>query len=360
MREEQLSVLDRVATAVRAPEPSYDGFLRGRRRRQRHRRLAAGLALSVLVIAAGLFVDLSRRDGTHATRPIDTGPTPTTAPDTRSMLLPPEGLPPSRPETGEVVASIWFSHLNAAFGRERLSQVYVYADGRLIWLTDDDVPGGVAEEHLTADEVEAVRARFLATGVFDTDGAADGEVWAACACFLWVRDGNQLRSTEVPDPGAVRRYDDAVNDRVDQLVAEVMSLRPSLVSGSGTDQPAPQPYVPDRYRVCVVGAGEHAPTPVPDAPSVLHRRLPRELARLLAGVRTGVEPTSSAFACDRLTMDDTRTLVQGLVDEPGIELPVGSEGLTFAVSPRGPVREEVFLLLTPILPHGEAPGTYLG
>lgn len=358
MREGEFGVLDRYTPFVDAPTPSFDRFLGGRRRRQRHRRVAAGLALAVLVVAAGVFVDLGRGDGTSSHRPIGPGPVPTTTPASRSMLLLPAGRAPSRPASGEVVASIWFSHLNGDFGGWRLSQVYLYADGRLLWL-DDEVPGGVAEQQIGVDEVGRVRREFLASGLFDPDQPVDEETWAACACFLWVRDGGQLRSTELPDPGLDRRHDAAIDRRVEALIDTVTSLSPSLPPGTDSPDPDLTPYVPTHYRVCVMRPTEHAPSPLPDAARVLRQRLPRELARLLAGVRPGVEPLSASLACDRLTTDATRRLAAGLIAEPDVEVAPDS-GLGFSLPPRGAVHEAIYLTIAPILPHGETPGTSLG
>jgi hypothetical protein len=357
MSDDRLSVLDPLATMLEAPEPSFEGFLRRRRRRHRHQRIAAGLAVAVLLGAGSLVVHAAQGDTAGTNVPAGPGPVPTTAPVRDALLLPPEGAPPSQPETGEVVASIWWSEFSTEVAGGWPSQIYLYADGRLLWLPDDDVPGGIVERHLSADDVERVRSEFLATGLFDPDHPANQEAWSACECFLWVRDGGRLLSTVLPDSDLNYQSDPEVDRQVDQLIASVTALDPSLPPGSESDDPDLRPYVPSRYRVCVTGVGQGAPEALSDAARVLRRRLPSELARLLAGVRT--DPLSPEFACDALTMEEARELVDGLATVEDAE-PIGTFDPGFLLAPRGAVAEEVGIVFSPILPHGQVSGTYMG
>ena len=109
--------------------------------------------------------------------------------------------------------------------------------------------------------------------------------------------------------------------------------------------------MPSRYGVCVYGVGEHAPDPLPNAPTVLRQRLPKELARLLAGVLAGVNPDFAEYACDQLAPEEARELGQGLAAEEDVELP-SEFGSSFVLLPRGAVQEETAIELSAILPDG--------
>jgi hypothetical protein len=163
-------------------------------------------------------------------------------------------------------------------------------------------------------------------------------------------------STVLPDSDLNHQSDPQVDRQVDQLIAFVTALHPSLPPGSESDNPDLRPYVPSRYRVCVTGVGQGGPEALSDAARVLRQRLPSELARLLAGVRT--DPLSPEFACDALTMEETRELVERLATVEGAE-PIGFDP-GFVLAPRGAVAEDVGIVFSPILPHGQVPGMYMG
>jgi hypothetical protein len=98
MSDDRFGTLDQYAALIEAPEPSFEGFLRRRRRQRRNKGITAGVALAVLVIAGSLFIGAGRDDGTGTNLPVGPGPLPTTAPAVDPEMFPPEGAPPSLPD----------------------------------------------------------------------------------------------------------------------------------------------------------------------------------------------------------------------------------------------------------------------
>jgi hypothetical protein len=168
-------------------------------KRRTRRRVAIIAAVAAAAVATAVFVR-TENDRVDVGPPAHQGsvPAPTTtvplvAPVAPAERLPAEGATLSTPETGEVVAAA--AHIHR--GSYRL-----YADGRLIRISDADYPGrGFVEQRLSPAGVAAVRQAFLATGMFDpgqpaTEVEAPPPLPGGCMC---VRDddGRLLARTDL-------------------------------------------------------------------------------------------------------------------------------------------------------------------
>ncbi len=89
------------------------------------------------------------------------------------------------PAVGQLVLHLqtWSSGIDPDF-----VELAVYADGRVIWVTDERV--GYVEQRLTPEGVERLRSKAISTGLFERDGALaiDGVGWGN----IKVRDGDRL------------------------------------------------------------------------------------------------------------------------------------------------------------------------
>lgn len=135
-----------------APSPS---MFRRIRRRQTGTVLMAAAAAGTIAIAgiAGLGATRASEQtpvlpGPTETGPTETGPAATGAMEVDFAWLPPKGAEPSTPAEGKLVAEDGGIH--------PWRYVQVYADGRVIWLTEATT--GWLERRLTPEGVELVRS----------------------------------------------------------------------------------------------------------------------------------------------------------------------------------------------------------
>ncbi len=180
--------------------------------------------------------------------------------------LPLEGAQPSSPGSGRLVLSY--------HGRPELrgfpgvfvpvNQVWVYADGRVIWRQEGGPSGvgalatGLLERRLTPDGVDLVRSKVLETGLFERVlylRSAHGLVWGA----IRIHDGETLVGAawccfitdKLPPafpeavPTATRVQATALS-RLTELLADLPSSLPAEVWGS----PELSAHVPSSYAVC--------------------------------------------------------------------------------------------------------------
>lgn len=173
MSHDRFDVLERFVPLVDAPTPSFDRFLRRRDRKQRRRRISAGVVgVAVFVVGVVLVATVGGvQPSTTPSHPVPSGSTGSTVPSPEDRVgfigLPPEGAAPSTPEVGELVLQ--------AIGRcapgGGFCHVWLYADGRLIWIMDGSLPyganehtTGLLEQRLTPAGVELVVSEFLSSG----------------------------------------------------------------------------------------------------------------------------------------------------------------------------------------------------
>jgi hypothetical protein len=125
-------VLERVRSSFPDPEMPFEGILRRRDKRQRRRRIAAGVVgIAVFVAAVWIVTSVSSLDRSEksvvpaGTGPAVTGPT-VPYPQWGGFGLPPEGAVRSPQETGKLIAEF------PGIGCCPTGWLVVYADGRVI------------------------------------------------------------------------------------------------------------------------------------------------------------------------------------------------------------------------------------
>jgi hypothetical protein len=220
--------------------------------------------------------------------------------------LPPEGAPPSTPRHGELVLHYFGEQFTHWY------QVWLYADGRLIWQREgnlregaNEYSTGFLEQRLTPEGVRLLERR--------------GSAEAALFGFPW----------RPPYPASW------------------------LPPRAWEDVPI-RGYMPSRYAVCYQGLQR------PIDPSRILTWLPAPAADLLRAGRfdpTSLEGWLRGFGggCSLVTTEDARVIAEaferfGLGQDEQFQT---MYALTYHVTPRGAIRNETVIRFEPILPHGE-------
>jgi hypothetical protein len=347
------SLLERELRRFAEPDDAFGRLLLRRDRQRRRKRIAAGsVGIAFFVAAVWLVVGGSIGIG-HP--PIPGGTTSgvtATSPSTSTervgfVGLPPEGATPSSPVHGELVLSFYGG---TTAGPQARTRVRVYADGRIIWQRDADLPFGAnrtstgfLEQRLTRKGVALLTTRVISTGLFDRD--RDLSTPFDIACYNSVRSlirGQLVRITyrrstctdDATRPATPRQA--AVLHRLDGLLADPASWLPA----DAWRDPMIRPFVPSRFAVCT-----STPAPVDDVLSAL----PPTTADLLRDRSDRISrwgPTNGR--CFDLTTDDARAVVRSL-ELAGYQPSERDDAnaLTYQVA-------DVFLLFAPYMPDGEA------
>lgn len=209
--------------------------------------------------------------------------------------LPPEGAPLSTPETGELVLS--FGGRPNAIGL-KFHRVWVYSDGRLIWIREGNLPfgastgsTGVLEQRLTPLGVELMRSE-ASTGLHEDDPDRwhkPGVLWGG----IKVRDGEQLVDVKWLDPELPGRLADPT----------------SWLPASAWEDQRIGGYVPSRHAVCLEPSGLIDVLPDPTKELILTR------ANRIAGPARNSEDLRCPY---RVTTEDARAIIATL-DEAGLQ-----------------------------------------
>jgi hypothetical protein len=398
------TLLERGFADATPPPDGFERMLRRRDRKRRNQRIAAGVVgIAVFVAAVWIVTSVGSLD---RTQPAVTGPTASPAPDlgpvpesyqpdpslsrVNVLDLPPEGAPPSSPKHGELVLSV--DGRGMAAGRA-LTHMYLYADGRLIWWREGDLPAGadehaILEQRLTPEGVELMRSEVISSGLFDRDlvfmgGEADPDplpFWGNMA----VRDGDRMvglqlgwvyfSTEELCEPDAESCEGDTIMTAEQERALELLDARladpASWLPASAWADQGIKIYVPTTYRVCYGGTTEtierdrllHAiQGPVQELLEA--RDAENERFNMYISFGEWVDGVRVTGYCSELTTEEARDVVRGL-DDAGFEreqLP------TYANGPSGweyahATFEYIFsvpepagtaaLWIDPYLPHG--------
>jgi hypothetical protein len=325
MSDYRFDVLERFERLVKAPEPSFEGFLRRRDRKRRNQRIAAGVvAIAIFVTPVALMVATGEWSGRTQT-PADTSPT--VQPDPPDPIgvglfgLPPKGATPSAPERGELVLGLGFGHTDGDAGRFSL---HVYADGRVIWQRLSNPQTGLIEQRLTPVGVELVRNEALSTGFFEHDRVllgAGGLHYGG----IEVRDGGRLVQLAWGDAGFEEGIDSVATtptpeqvrtlERLDARLEDLTSWLPA----SAWDDPEFKAYVPSRYQVCYMYVSDGEPIGRLRVLEVL----PAPVEDLLRTVETTQSypngfRDSNPFWCSVVSIEQARELAAVMEDAGGL------------------------------------------
>ena len=346
MRDDRFDVLERLAPLFKAPEPSFEGFIRRRDRKRRNQRIAAGVVAIAIFVAPVVWIATNDRPSGHTETSVGNAPTvgnaPSVAPDDADQVgligLPPEGATPSTPRRGALVLSFFFGHTFSDGGR---FQVEMYADGRLIsWRFVDNVDieqRGRVEQRLTPEGVELVRSEVISTGLFDHDLPHLASEYGLYFGQIDVRNGDRLvrvtwgdccghaesaKARQRPTPEQASAL-----QRLDERLADPTSWLPA----SAWEDPEIKPYVASRYSVCYE---EGAPQQL--GASRLLTLLPRPAEDLLrAQDRRREEYTNLAgsfvYWCSDVTTEEARALAQ-ILQDAGIGQDVFGDQLSYEIS----------------------------
>jgi hypothetical protein len=301
------ATLDRVLPAAPGSADWDDVMNRFGAHRGHRRRRVVAVAAAALVIVAGT----ASAFGTVRDFFLDRG----------FIGLPPTGATPSNPESGELVVN--FYGRSTTLGGS-LSRVWVYADGRMIWHREGEVPegankrtSGFLEQRLTAEGVELLRSEVLATGLFGHDLTLVSPRFRKHDAFwglVQVRNGNRPIRITWEDPRIDREKDEGTIATPEQVSALVQV--DALVTDAASWLPASaweireiRAYVPSRYAVCFAGR------PLIE-PSRLLPLIP-EPARGLLRAREFAPHERSGY-CSDLTTEEARALREAL-NAAGVE-----------------------------------------
>jgi hypothetical protein len=355
MRPDRFDVLERFAPLFEASQPSFEGFLRRRDRKRRNQRISAGV-VAIAVFVAAVWI-LATGWPFARTTPAAPGPTVPPAPTRVGFIgLPPKEATPSTPKHGELVLSL-YGRSTTEGGRTR---IYVYADGRVIWDQEGDLPyganpvtTGLLEQRLTPQGVERIRSEIISTGLFGHDLqllSMYGVIWGD----VRVREGDRLIDVSWSNPDIYPQdpRTDATPEqaraleRLDALLTHPESWLPA----SAWEDQAIQAYVPSSYAVCYSGSDR------PLEASVILPLLPPSAEDLLRGKeRTGYDVgISYRIFCSDVTTEEARALVQTL-DDAGLALDDRSieNRLGYLAKAPSSFHTDVLIYLEPSLPDGE-------
>ncbi len=157
--------------------------------------------------------------------------------------LPPEGATPSTPERGELVVEF----LCCQGGTEGLPNlILVYADGRLIWERQGDLPEGanefdtgLLEQRLTPEGVELIRSEVLSARLPEQN--------PECFTGTRVRDRGRLVTIGVCGGETLTQAQIDALSGLDDRLYDVASWLPE----SAWEDRTIRGYVPSRFQVCM-------------------------------------------------------------------------------------------------------------
>jgi hypothetical protein len=333
-----------------------------RERAGRRRRLvAAAVVAAAVLLIVGVVLLQQAGDDHIRTRPA--GPASTTPTPPGSVMTAPTTTPgdasteaPLLPESAPSVAGT--SELVASVQTYNGASYYLYADGRLLWSSPQELepsvapqpvwPDGYVEQRLTAEGVERVRSQFLASGLFDS--AQPPSECKELAVCVRADDGRLLSTVRSQSAEA------------DQLLAYLKTLDSSLPDAEWADKEI-KPYVAPEFAVCLqVFVANNKIVQVPPDLSVLLPLFPTRAAELLGREPTATHPHHQGGTCFEMTLAEARTLeneflspsVGGLHEYYGIV--IGITDAFDAIEPAAPGGKPegnaAYISFDPLFPDG--------
>jgi hypothetical protein len=345
-------LLERVMDRVELRPFTLEGFHDRRDRKRRNQRIAAGVVGIAVFVAAVLIVTTGGR--LDLSKPAVSGPLPSER--VGFIGLPPKGAPPSTPAHGELVLS-----LNGGTTAGPRSKIFVFADGRLIWQREANLPYGAnasstgfLEQRLSPEGVELLRSEALSSGLFDDNLTVDIAKPIPFYNAIQVRNGDRLvRVTYHQDSGVHRLATAEQESRILRLAARLADPASWLPASAWLDREI-KAYVPSTFQVC------YGPT------SNMHVNENRILSLfptpaedlLRAAPETHVTNDYGPFGCRDMTTEAARALARTL-DDAGFDRDpfLNTSVLDYAFEPSvaiapGPIENTITISFEPYLPHG--------
>lgn len=350
---ETRELLERVGNRFAFPEQAYERLARRRDRKQRNRRLAAGV-VGIAIFVAAIWIVTSGGISDRGLTPAGTGPSvgPIVGAPIGVVGLPPEGATPSVPARGELVVGFLFGHSAGDPGRFGL---HLYADGRVIWqrLTSER-DGGLVEQVLTPEGVELVRSEVLSSGLFDRDAVHLVSTYGLYFGEVRVRDGDRLLRVTWGDIGPDDAPEEpATPEQVSALEALDARLEDltSWLPASAWEDREPKPFVASRYSVCLeTDQGVRLEAALVTLPPAGAGQL-RGLGWTHQVVETSPPASPIDVWCSSVTTEDARLLAKAIDDADtayGVRRDVF--GLRYSFEQRDVDTADVTLSLEPALP----------
>ncbi len=353
------TMLERGVGGATPPPDGFERMLRRRDRKRRNQRIMAGVVGFAVFVAAVWIVTTAGRSIAPRRLPT-TGPAvPSDAERVGFIGVPPEGATPSGPESGELVISLYGST-----GGPR-TRLWVFADGRLIWQQDANLPEGAneqstgyLEQRLTPAGVELLRSEIVSTGLFDDDLALAGVSGPEPFLTIRVRSGDRFVRLNYGWPGWVKDGTPIATAAQASALAWVddrLTDPGSWLPASAWQDQEIRAYVPSRFQVCY---GPNANLHV-DASRILSLLPPPVEDLLRAAPRTDAPNHVVMIGCHDVTTEEARALADAL-DRAGLtKSPIENAwALGYRFEPRtpiapGPIENTVFISFEPYLPDGE-------
>jgi hypothetical protein len=217
--------------------------------------------------------------------------------------LPPAGARPSTPERAEAVLDIE-SCTGGSVGDHQLT---VFADGRLVWAQNADLPQGAnplstgyLEQRLTPEGVELMRSELLASGLL-RPGEQECEAGAYHGHLYDGRERPELTFTSPANEHLARITDPA-----------------SWLPASAWEDREITAYVPSHYTITLTGAMPATARTPRSHLELLAAQLPAAAAELVRAKDWDYQQAGVFWHDTDLTTDDARTLAAAL-DDAGFE-----------------------------------------
>jgi hypothetical protein len=385
------SLLERESRRFAQPDGAFERLIRRRDRKRRNQRIAAGVVgIAVFVAAVSIVTSMKSLDrsqtvvpgGSGTSGPMETGSTGPPAISDKSLAdLPPEGAAPSSPKHGDLVVAVKGG--SKALGQAR-TEMYVYADGRLIWWQDGAFAEGdnfLHEQHLTAEGVELLRSEVISSGLIPRSVpsreaqlaggpavmvnpdpaiplAFDGEIAVREDHLVWRSfgaPGNPPGEVEVGHTTCVNGWgcweymtpdQEQILERLDARFADLASWLPA---SAWADQQN-NTYIPSTYHICYGGLYDTI------EPGHILDALPGPAREPLRGANPhetigAVYPKRVTFYCTDVTSEQTYAIVQALVAAGNERVPESDWGM-FEYNFSVPGSGDAQVRINPLLPHG--------
>jgi hypothetical protein len=246
--------------------------------------------------------------------------------------------------------------------------MWVYADGRVIFVRHGDFPFGAndrstgyLEYPLTPEGAEVMRSEVIASGLFSRDLHLDA-IEGLPFGVIEVRNADRLVRVawgDLPDsdPTIATAEQASALERLDARLADPSTWLPA---GASEDLEI-RAYVPSSFSVCYEGMDDPLP-----ASRILASLPPaaEDLLRTADRIPVGSGPSVDGEGtrdwvqyCSEVTTEEARALAEAFDEDPGFEKDpvVEAYGLVYqtAIGPSGTSDPTIWVAFEPILPHGD-------